>query len=105
VLEVRRSVRGPQIFVSRTHKGFLRRLFELEVPEIHSGTSRSRRSPERRAAARRWPVTSRRTGSTRSVRPSVSAVRASRRSSRSSPARRSTSSRGTTTRPSSWPTP
>ncbi len=37
VLEVRRSVRGPQIFVSRTHKGFLRRLFELEVPEIHSG--------------------------------------------------------------------
>jgi transcription termination/antitermination protein NusA len=38
VLEVRRSVRGPQIFVSRTHKGFLRRLFELEVPEIHSGT-------------------------------------------------------------------
>ena len=31
-------VRGPQIFVSRTHKGFLRRLFELEVPEIHSGT-------------------------------------------------------------------
>jgi transcription termination/antitermination protein NusA len=35
---VRRSVRGPQIFVSRTHKGFLRRLFELEVPEIHSGT-------------------------------------------------------------------
>ena len=38
VLEVRRSVLGPQIFVSRTHKGFLRRLFELEVPEIHSGT-------------------------------------------------------------------
>ena len=38
VLEVRRSIRGPQIFVSRTHKGFLRRLFELEVPEIHSGT-------------------------------------------------------------------
>jgi N utilization substance protein A len=38
VLEVRRSVRGPQIFVSRTHKGFLRRLFELEVPEIHNGT-------------------------------------------------------------------
>ncbi len=37
VLEVRRSVRGPQIFVSRTHKGFLKRLFELEVPEIHSG--------------------------------------------------------------------
>ncbi len=38
VLEVRRSTKGPQIFVSRTHKGFLKRLFELEVPEIHGGT-------------------------------------------------------------------
>ena len=38
VLEVRRSPKGPQIFVSRTHKGFLKRLFELEVPEIHNGT-------------------------------------------------------------------
>jgi len=38
VLEVRRSAKGPQIYVSRTHKGFLRRLFELEVPEIHGGT-------------------------------------------------------------------
>jgi len=38
VLEVKRAARGPQIMVSRTHKGFLRRLFELEVPEIHSGT-------------------------------------------------------------------
>jgi N utilization substance protein A len=38
VLEVRRSTRGPQSLVSRTHKGFLKRLFELEVPEIHSGT-------------------------------------------------------------------
>ncbi|HXG40323.1 MAG TPA: transcription termination factor NusA, partial [Candidatus Limnocylindrales bacterium] len=38
VLEVRRAAKGPQVFVSRTHKGFLRRLFELEVPEIHAGT-------------------------------------------------------------------
>src|SRR5205814_5977252 len=38
VLEVRRSTKGPQIYVSRTHKGFLKRLFELEVPEIRSGT-------------------------------------------------------------------
>ena len=38
VLEVRRSAKGPQIYISRTHKGFLRRLFELEVPEIHAGT-------------------------------------------------------------------
>src|SRR5664280_1782259 len=38
VLEVRRSAKCPQIYVSRTHKGFLRRLFELEVPEVHAGT-------------------------------------------------------------------
>jgi N utilization substance protein A len=38
VLEVRRSAKGPQIYVSRTHKGFLRRLVELEVPEVHAGT-------------------------------------------------------------------
>lgn len=38
VLEVRRTPRGPVIHVSRTHKNFLRRMFELEVPEIHNGT-------------------------------------------------------------------
>ena len=38
VLEVRRTTKGPLIYVSRTHKSFLRRLFELEVPEIHAGT-------------------------------------------------------------------
>jgi N utilization substance protein A len=38
VLEVRRTPRGPALFVSRTHKGFLKRMFELEVPEIHTGT-------------------------------------------------------------------
>jgi N utilization substance protein A len=38
VLEVRRAPKGPQVLVSRTHKGFLRRLFELEVPEINAGT-------------------------------------------------------------------
>jgi N utilization substance protein A len=37
-MEVRRTTRGPLIYVSRTHKNFLRRLFELEVPEIHAGT-------------------------------------------------------------------
>ncbi len=38
VLEVRRSNRGPQIVVSRTHRHMLRRLLELEVPEIYNGT-------------------------------------------------------------------
>ena len=38
VVEVRRSTRGPQVLISRTHPGLVKRLFELEVPEIHDGT-------------------------------------------------------------------
>ena len=38
ILEVRKTTKGPQIVVSRTHPGFLRRLFELEVPELQEGT-------------------------------------------------------------------
>ena len=37
VLEVSRSGRGPQVIVSRTHPGLVKRLFELEVPEIVTG--------------------------------------------------------------------
>jgi N utilization substance protein A len=37
VVEVRRSGRGPQIIVSRSHKNMLRRMLELEVPEIYNG--------------------------------------------------------------------
>ena len=37
IVEVRKSVRGPQIIVSRTHPGLIKRLFELEVPEILDG--------------------------------------------------------------------
>jgi len=37
VLEVRRTSRGPQIVVSRNHRNLLRRLLELEVPEIYNG--------------------------------------------------------------------
>ena len=38
VVEVRRSTRGPQVMISRTHPGLVKRLFELEVPEIYDGT-------------------------------------------------------------------
>src|SRR5207247_11477082 len=38
LLEVHKAARGPQVTVSRTHKNLLRRLFELEVPEIFKGT-------------------------------------------------------------------
>jgi N utilization substance protein A len=36
--KVEKTTKGPQIFVSRTHPGLLKRLFELEVPEIYDGT-------------------------------------------------------------------
>ena len=38
VVEVRKGSRGPQVLISRTHPGLIKRLFELEVPEIHDGT-------------------------------------------------------------------
>ena len=37
IVEVRKTTKGPQIVVSRTHPGLIKRLFELEVPEIGSG--------------------------------------------------------------------
>lgn len=37
IVEVRRTSKGPQILVSRSHPGLLKRLFELEVPEIYDG--------------------------------------------------------------------
>ena len=38
VAEVRNGTKGPQIVISRTHPGLVKRLFELEVPEIYDGT-------------------------------------------------------------------
>src|SRR3954464_764124 len=37
IVEVRKTTKGPQIVVSRTHPGLIKRLFELEVPEIADG--------------------------------------------------------------------
>ncbi|GGE65249.1 transcription termination factor NusA [Priestia taiwanensis] len=38
ITKVEKTTKGPQIYVSRTHPGLLKRLFELEVPEIYDGT-------------------------------------------------------------------
>ncbi|TCS79246.1 NusA antitermination factor [Pectinatus cerevisiiphilus] len=38
IVEVKKTTKGPQILLSRTHPGLLKRLFELEVPEISDGT-------------------------------------------------------------------
>lgn len=37
IVEVKKTSKGPQVVVSRTHSGFLKRLFEVEVPEIYDG--------------------------------------------------------------------
>jgi len=37
IIEVRKTVKGPQIVVSRTHPGLIKELFKMEVPEIHDG--------------------------------------------------------------------
>jgi len=62
VLEVRRTPRGPALFVSRTHKGFLKRLFELEVPEIHSGTVEIRAIAREAGSRSKVAVSSRQEG-------------------------------------------
>ena len=52
ILDVQKTVRGPQIFLSRTHPGLLIRLFELEVPEISEGIIKivsAAREPRERA--------------------------------------------------------
>jgi transcription termination/antitermination protein NusA len=62
VLEVRRTPRGPALFVSRTHKGFLKRLFELEVPEIHNGTVEIRAIAREAGSRSKVAVSSRQEG-------------------------------------------
>jgi N utilization substance protein A len=62
VLEVRRTPRGPTLFVSRSHKGFLKRLFELEVPEIHSGTVEIRAIAREAGSRSKVAVSSRQEG-------------------------------------------
>lgn len=37
IMEVKKTSKGPQVVVSRTHTGFIKRLFEVEVPEIYEG--------------------------------------------------------------------
>ncbi len=62
VLEVRRTTRGPLIYVSRTHKAFLRRLFELEVPEIQAGTVEIRAIAREAGSRSKMAVASRQEG-------------------------------------------
>jgi len=83
IVEVRKTAKGPQIVVSRTHPGLIKRLFELEVPEIADGIVEIMAT------------------STRSARASVPEVRACAWWSTSCAAKRSTSCRSRTIRATS----
>jgi len=57
IVEVRKTAKGPQIVVSRTHPGLVKRLFELEVPEIADGVVELRacaREPGARTKSAVW---------------------------------------------------
>jgi len=57
IVEVRKTAKGPQIVVSRTHPGLIKRLFELEVPEIADGIVEIRacaREPGQRTKIAVW---------------------------------------------------
>ncbi len=62
IVEVRKTTKGPQIVVSRTHPGLIKRLFELEVPEISGGVvelkavARSRDIAPRSRSGRTTPM-------------------------------------------------
>jgi N utilization substance protein A len=59
VLEVKRTTRTPRILLSRSHPGLLRRLFELEVPEIHDGVVEIRAIAREAGARSKIAVSSR----------------------------------------------
>jgi N utilization substance protein A len=62
VVEVKRSGRGPQIIVSRSHKNMLRRLLELEVPEIYNGAVEIRAIAREAGARSKVAVSARQPG-------------------------------------------
>ena len=104
IYDVREEPRGPQVFLSRTHPGFLAKLFAQEVPEIYDGIIEIKavaRDPGSRA---KMAVIS---GTPRSIRwapASACAAAACRRWCRSCRARRSTSFPGARRRRPSWST-
>ncbi len=104
ILEVRNEAKGPQIVVSRSHPDLVRRLLELEVPELVDGTIEIvGTSPGSPATGRRSPSSATTRTWIPRGRASARADRGSVRWSTSCAARRSTSSSAGRTRPSSSP--
>ena len=105
IVEVRRTPKGPQIVVSRTHPGLIKRLFELRSRRSATASSRSRPALVSQGIAPRWRCGPTTTTSIRSAPAWALAARVSAWSSPSCEARRSTSSPSARTRPTSWPRP
>src|SRR5450432_770547 len=59
VVEIDKAARGPQIILSRTHKGLLEKLFEMEVPEIYEKIVRIEASAREAGARAKIAVSSR----------------------------------------------
>ena len=98
IYDVRRELRGPQIFLSRTHPTFMAKLFGQEVPEIYDGIIEIKRVAAIRAAGRKSVFCRMTIPSIRLVPASACAAAGCRRWSANCRARRSTSSRGRPTR-------
>ncbi len=62
VMDVRRSAKGPEILVSRSHKNLLKRLFEIEVPEVFNGIVEIKAISREGGARSKVAVTSRQDG-------------------------------------------
>ena len=98
VVEVKETERGPKAIISRTHPGLVKRLFEMEVPEIYDGTVEIKAVSREAGSRTKLAVMSR-----DDKVDAVGACIGSARSSTSWAARRSTLSSTATTRPSSSP--
>ena len=105
VVDVVSGDRGARVMISRTHPGLVKRLFELEVPEIYDGTVKSRPSAVRPVPAPRWQSGPRTPTSTPFPPASVPTVTVWPLWSRSWAVRRSTSLSGARMSPSSSPRP
>ena len=105
IVDVVSTERGPRVMISRTHPGLVKRLFELEVPEIFDGTVEVRPSAARPVPAPRWLSGPRTPTSTLFPPASASTAPAWPLLWKSWAARRSTSSSGARISRSSSPQP
>ena len=103
VVDVLATERGPRVTISRTHPGLVKRMFELEVPEIYDGTVEIKAIAREAGARTKMAVWSKNPDVDPSVPASAPMVPAWKRSWKSWAAKRSISSAGARTSTSSSP--